>query len=427
MKLDNPKITRAWSFYDWANSVYSLVITSTIFPIFYSVITSEKGSDVRKKIMFLGMQLEADAVYSYSLAVSFVLVVLLSPVLSSIADTLGLKKQFLVFFCVLGSFSCMGLYFFTDFSQIYYGLGLSILASLGFWGSLVFYNSYLPEIASKEKQDALSARGFIFGYVGSVILLIICLVLMLVYKQSANLCFLITGVWWFGFAQYTFYYLPKGKRKNKKVKNFIFASFRELVLVQKQLFSDINLKGFLLAFFFYSVGMQTIFLMATLFGSSEINLEQEKLIATILLLQIEAILGAYLFSKFSTKYGNKKILIVGIFFWIVACIGGYLLDKNNPNVEYHFYMVAGLVGLVMGGIQSLSRSTYSKMLPKTDDTTTFFSFYDIFEKLAIVIGMFVYGYIIDLTGSMRMSILSMGIFFVVSLFFLLKLRPIVKK
>jgi UMF1 family MFS transporter len=422
--LNNPKIIRAWSLYDWSNSVYSLVISSTIFPIFYSSITTEENSVIRKKIELLGFNFEPDAIYSYSLTLSFVLVVLLSPILSSIADTLKIKKKFLIFFCVLGSFSCMGMYFFRTFDDIYILLILSILSSFGFWGSLVFYNSYLPDIASKDKQDEISAKGYVFGYVGSVILMICCLICLMIFHFSPNFCFLITGLWWFIFAQYTFFVLPQDKKVEYNNENFLTKSIKELKLVQNQLFSDHQLRIFLPAFFFYSVGMQTIFLMAVMFGKSEIQLASEKLILTILLLQVEAIIGAFLFSRFSKKYGNKKILILGVIFWVIACIGGFLIDKNHQDKELHFYLLAGLVGLVMGGIQSLSRSTYSKMLPKTTDTATYFSFFDIVEKIAIVLGTLVYGFIIDWTGSMRFSILSMGFFFIIGLIFLLKLKKI---
>ena len=483
---NNPRIIQAWVVYDWANSVYSLVITSTIFPIYYSILTtayekkeyiSETGKwidvPVRNMIKFFGKTYEPDAVYGYSLTLSFFIVVILTPILSSLADIIGNKKSFMQFFCYLGATSCMGLALFTSMETVYLGLLFSITASVGFWGSLVFYNSFLPDIATKDKQDALSARGYVYGYVGSVILVIICLILIQVLARNkeeallyTRISFLLTGAWWFGFSQYTFRYLPKfGEVKDQLPKDLVLLnfknifqshseaggwfevvkrnikfyleiireSFKELFKVGRKLFQTPNLKYFLSSFFFYSVGMQTIFLMATLFGKSEINLAQDKLIITLLLIQIEAIIGAMVFSRLSQKIGNKNVISITVFLWIVVCVWAYFLNKANLNVEYHFYAVAGLVGLVMGGLQAMSRSTYSRLLPENSmDNTTYFSFYDVLEKIAIMIGAFIFSFIIDnydnirvffaqieielpTASGMRFAAFFMGVFFLIGL------------
>lgn len=478
---NNPKITKAWALYDWANSVYSLVITSTIFPIYYSILTtaSEKSEyvqetgqwikvPVRHMITIFGKEYQPDAIYGYSLTISFLIVVLISPFLSSLADTIGNKKSFLQFFCYLGATSCMGLAMFTGMQNVFLGLLFSITASVGFWGSLVFYNSFLPDIATPDKQDALSAQGYVYGYLGSVVLVIICLVLIQVFAENAEeakmytrISFLLTGAWWFGFAQYTFKHLPQfGNIKEQLPKDLVLLnyknifkkheeqggfwevlkdnirfyieigrqSFRELFKVGRVLFKDRNLKFFLSSFFFYSVGMQTIFLMATLFGKSEINLQQDKLIMTLLLIQIEAIIGAVIFSRLSRKIGNKNVISIAIVLWIVACLSAYFLNKENPNVEIQFYVIAGIIGLVMGGLQAMSRSTYSKLLPENSmDNTTFFSFYDVLEKIAIIIGTFIFATMIEKYHNMRYSALSMSAFFFVGLvlirFLKVKLTP----
>ena len=466
---NNPKIMKAWAAYDWANSVYSLVITSTIFPIYYSILTTayEKKEfvettkqwidvPVRHNITLFGEQYHPDAIYGYSLTISFFIVVLLSPFLSSLADTIGNKKSFLQFFCYLGATSCMGLAMFTGMQNVFLGLLFSITASVGFWGSLVFYNSFLPDIATRDKQDALSAKGYVYGYVGSVVLVIICLVLIQFLAQSESpkliltrVSFLLTGAWWFLFSQYTFKHLPKfGTVKDNLPKDLVLLnyknifkkheeqggffgvlrdnirfyidvakeSFRELFKVGKHLFKDTNLKFFLSSFFFYSVGMQTIFLMATLFGKSEINLDQNKLIATLLVIQIEAIIGALFFSWLSRKIGNKNVISITIILWIVACLSAYYLNKENPNVEYQFYGIAAIIGLVMGGLQAMSRSTYSKLLPEDSmDNTTYFSFYDVLEKLAIILGTFIFATLIEHFNNMRYAALSMTVFFALGL------------
>ncbi|WP_255424462.1 MFS transporter [Apibacter sp. HY039] len=443
-KKNDPKIIKGWVFYDWANSVYSLVITSTIFPIFYSSLTTDTykkiynsyqdvwfDEPIQSKIEILGHFFAPDALFSYSLTISFILVVLSTPVLSSIADVTGTKKKFLKFFCYLGSFSCMALFFFTDKSRIIYGLFLNVTASIGFWGSLVFYNSYLPDIATEDEQDRVSAKGYIMGYAGAMILLILCLVLIEKVANVENkefytrLSFILTGIWWLGFGQYTFSVLPDNpKQSGVRKRSLILSSFSNLKKIQTELFEIRNLKYFLFSFFFYSIGIQTIFLMAALFGANEINLNSFKLIISILLTQLIAIIGAYLCSALSKKVGNKMVLIICICIWIGICIAGFLLDKTNPNIEYYFYVVAGMVGLVMGGIQSISRSTYSKMLPEKDQhiTTTYFSFYDVIEKFAIIVGSFIYGLLIDLTGNMRYSILAMSVTFIIGLFFMFFVR-----
>ncbi|MBW8522585.1 MFS transporter [Chryseobacterium chendengshani] len=467
---NNPKIMKAWAVYDWANSVYSLVITSTIFPIYYSILTTkfeqkeyveETGKyidvPVRHLIRIFGTEYQPDAVYGYSLTISFLIVVLLSPFLSSLADTIGNKKSFLQFFCYLGATSCMGLAMFTGMHNVFLGLLFSITASVGFWGSLVFYNSFLPDIATRDKQDALSAKGYVYGYIGSVVLVVICLILIQVLGKGnpekqlifTRISFLLTGAWWFGFSQYTFKHLPQfGDVKEKLPKDLVLLnyknifkgheaqggffevfkdnisfykdiakeSFNELFKVGNELFKDKNLKFFLSSFFFYSVGMQTIFLMATLFGKSEINLAQDKLIGTLLIIQIEAIIGAVLFSRLSRKIGNKNVISIAIVLWIVACTWAYFLNKENPNVEYQFYGVAAVVGLVMGGLQAMSRSTYSKLLPENSmENTTYFSFYDVLEKLAIIIGTFIFATLIEHFNNMRYAALSMTLFFAVGL------------
>jgi len=466
---NDPKIMKAWAYYDWANSVYSLVITSTIFPIYYSIITTayekkefvqETGQwidvPVRNLIKIFGNEYQPDAIYGFSLTISFLIVVFLSPFLSSLADTIGNKKSFLQFFCYLGATSCMGLAMFTGMENVFLGILFSITASVGFWGSLVFYNSFLPDIATPDKQDALSAKGYVFGYIGSVILVIICLVLIQVFAKSpeqakiyTRISFLLTGAWWFGFSQYTFKHLPKfGNVKDKLPKDLVLLnyknifkkheeqggfwevlkdnisfyldigkeSFKELFKVGNTLFANRNLKFFLSSFFFYSVGMQTIFLMATLFGKSEINLAQDKLIMTLLVIQIEAIIGALFFSWLSRKIGNKNVISITVILWIVACLSAYYLNKENPNVEYQFYGIAAIIGLVMGGLQAMSRSTYSKLLPVDSmDNTIYFSFYDVLEKIAIVVGTIIFSAMIEKYHNMRFSALSMSIFFAIGL------------
>jgi UMF1 family MFS transporter len=418
----SPKLVHAWAFYDWANSVYSLVIASTIFPIFYGALFRQKEIDA---VQFIGFSIQSEALIPYVTAFGFLIIAVISPLLSGIADYLGNKKSFMKFFCYLGSISCMSLYFFS-LDNLWLGLISYLFALIGFWGSLVFYNSYLPDIAPKEQQDRVSAKGYSLGYIGSVILLLICLAMVLLVPEKDALqmmrySFLLVGLWWLGFSQYSFKNLPSYKNNNKLRFDILFDGFREL---QKagQLIQQIQpLKRYLTAFFVYSMAVQTIMLIAAYFGEKEVQWGSDSkrtigLIISILVIQLVAIFGAWVTSRLVDIYGNINVLVLLNFLWILICIYAYFVITPND-----FYIAAFCVGLVMGGIQSLSRSTYSKLIPSdSKDTTSFFSFYDVAEKIGIVIGMFTYGYIADITGRIQNAILFFILFFCVGLLLLLR-------
>ncbi len=427
LKKGSKKLLNAWAFYDWANSVYSLVIASAIFPIFYQTLFNASDVDT---INIFGGSIRSTPLISYTTAVAFVVVSLLIPILSGIADYVGNKKIFMKFFCYLGALSCMGLYFFS-LDYIYISLLFYFLALIGFWSSWVFYNSYLPDVAFPEQQDYLSAKGFSLGYIGSVILLLFNLAMIMMPEffglgeggeakmKAMRYSFVSVGVWWILFSQYTFYFLPKGNKSTNKVTyKILFDGFRELQGVYRSLSKNIILKKYLAAFFVYSMAVQTVMLVATYFGEQEINWGDDDqktigLISSILIIQLVAILGAYLTSKSSDRFGNIPTLIVVNGIWATICIIAFFIISPTQ-----FYITAGLVGMVMGGIQALSRSTYSKLLPETTDTASYFSFYDVAEKIGIVIGMLIYGIIDQLTGSMRNSILFLVLFFIVGAFLL---------
>jgi MFS transporter, UMF1 family len=423
VKNREKKIINSWAFYDWANSAYPLVITSAIFPIFYENITTTRvGEEVFDTVVLFGNKFHNTELYSYVIAISFLVVSFTSPILSGIADYTGSKKRFMQFFCYMGAFSCASLYFFTP-DHLALGLISVMLASIGFWGSLVFYNAFLPEIAPSEKHDRISAKGYSLGYLGSSILLILNLVFIMNYEyfgfknslQPVRYSFLTVGLWWIGFSQITFSSLPANSH-NKNVNGNIFTKgYLELKKVWFELKETPRLKRFLQAFFVYSMGIQTVMLMAVLFGKKEIKgMEDSNLIISVLIIQFIGIGGAYLFSFFSSKLGNIKALIIAVFIWICLCTGTYLF-VYEPS---HFYFAAAVVGLIMGGIQSLSRSTYAKMLPDTNDHASYFSFYEVTEKTAIVIGMFSFGFIEGMTGSMRNSIFALIIFFIIGIILL---------
>ena len=421
LQKGSKKLIGAWTFYDWANSVYPLVITTAVFPLYYGAVTGGKNAMVE----IFGQKFINTELYTYTLSASFLIVAFISPILSSIADYMGNKKRFMQFFLYLGSLSVMALFFFKGIDTLWVGITFSILASIGFWGSLVFYNAYLPEVAHPEEQDSVSAKGFIKGYIGSVILLLFILSMIMmphgygfvakgekapqiVYRIS----FVIVGLWWMGFAQYTLHYLPYNMHRRKPEKDFIFKGYRELRQVLRELKNQYTLKVFLISFFLFSAGVQTIIVLAGKFGDEELGLPTTNLIITILLVQLVAVVGAGIFSYISKKIGNISTLKITLVIWILVSFAAYLLPGKSPNVDIYFYTLGGFLGLVLGATQTLARSTYSKLMPEdTVDTATYFSFYDVTEKIAIVTGTVIFGILVGITKSMRTSVLVLTLFF----------------
>jgi UMF1 family MFS transporter len=423
MEKNNPKVTRAWCMYDWANSVFSLTITTAIFPDYFMAMTENPANG--NMVSFLGLDIVNSALFSYAVSFSFLVAAFISPFLSSIADYSGRKKAFMRSFCYLGAAACALLYFFTEETVVFSTL-MFVLAGIGYSGSIVFYNSFLPEIVSEDMADKVSARGFSYGYIGSVILLIFNLLMIMkpewfggiTKTQAVQISFLSVGIWWFAFAQYSFYYLPSNVYKRKGSGNWLFNGWAELKKVWQELSVQVKLKGFLLAFFFYNMGVQTVMYISPIFAKEVVKLETESLIGIILLIQLIAIPGSMFFAWLSGKYGNIKGLMYAVSVWVFVCIGAYYIRGAAD-----FYVLAVVVGFVMGGVQSLSRSTYSKLIPKdSKDHASYFSFYDVVEKVAISLGSFLFAMVRVLTGEMRLSIIFLGVFFVIGLYFLFKTK-----
>lgn len=457
---NNPRVINAWAMYDWANSVFALTIKTAIFPIYYDVITrlaaiefTDKGASI---VDIFGFKVVESAAYSFTLTFGFLTVAIISPLLSGIADYGGIKKKMMQFFVIFGSLGCIGLYF-TNENSISLALILLAIGSIGFNSSLVFYNAFLPIIATKDKIDQVSAKGFSFGYIGSVLLLIINLLIVMMphlffdvagktqelislglteskalndaenhYKIiGMRICFITVGLWWIGFSQITFKHLPKETQVGKITKSIVFKGFNELKKVIKQLNKMPKLKWYILAFWVANTGVQTTMYMASLFGKKEVFKDDPnstaKLIITVLIIQLIAIPGAYLFTYLSKRIGNISTLASTSIFWVIACISAYFVQSQNT-----FYAIAVLVGLLMGGTQSLTRSTFAKLIPKdTIDHASFFSFYDVMDKLSVVAGTFVFGIASQLTGSMRVSALSLASFFIlggIMLYFVNKIK-----
>lgn len=430
------KTIKGWIFYDWANSVYNLVISSAIFPIFYDNVTTkaflkkynetnglaltEVPENVNVTVDIFGTTLSSSVLMSFTLCLSFMVVSILSPMLSGVADFVGSKKKFLKFFCYLGALSCISLYWFGDL-PLEFGMFSVFLASIGFWNSLVFYNAFLPEIAEPKDHDRISANGYTMGYVGSMTLLIICLIMIQgIDVKLTPVSFILVGLWWIGFSQVTYRVLPNNVYDKPKSSKVLLNGFKELKSVFKEFKTYPKLKRYLTAFFFFNTGVQTVMLMAVLYAKKEIFVGEYAesattgLILSILLIQILGALGAFIISKLSSKIGNVKALISVVLIWIPFIVWAYFIDS-----AVEFYFLAAGIGLVMGGTQALSRSTYSKFLPETQDHASYFSFYDVAEKVGIVFGTFFFGLMEYLTDDMRSSIISVVFFFIIGFICLL--------
>lgn len=439
------KIIKGWVMYDWANSVYNLVISSAIFPIFYDTVTtkqylsekhpekswadldpSQLGKGEEVLVDFFGMHIPNSALMSFVLSASFLLVSFSSPFLSGIADYRGNKKRFLQFFCYLGALSCMSLYFFTDLMRdglLEVAMLSLFFASIGFWNSLVFYNSYLPEIAPKKDMDKISARGFSMGYIGSMLLLIICLILIKTQDFPVQYCFILVGLWWIGFSQFTYRVLPNTTSTRVKEKGYIWKGFKELRGVFSEFRKTRRLKRYLTSFFFFNTGVQTVMLMATFFAKKEISwpikdgkVDDSGLIIAILLIQLLGAAGAFIMSRLSGRIGNVKTLGISIVIWLGVCAAAFVIET-----PVQFYGLACAVGIVMGGVQALARSTYSKYLPETEDHASYFSFYDATEKIGIVTGTLFFGLMEIGFDSIRYSVVSVAFFFIVGLLLLFRI------
>lgn len=423
-QLNNSRVVRSWYMYDWANSVYSLVITSAIFPVYYKAVANENGSDM---VNFMGFVVQNSVLYSYALSFSFLFVAAMLPLLSGMADYTGNKKGYMKFFVWIGSLACMGLYFFDGVQMLEWGILCSIVASIGYSGSLVFYDAFLPEIVTEDRYDATSARGYSMGYYGSVIMMVACLVMIIFHQNfgfssegsATRFSFLLVGIWWIGFSYIPLRILPETVRvSNASFRNIWRKGYQEIAKVWNSLEQLPDVKRFLVAFFFYNSGVQTVMYLAALFGTDVLKLESNKLIMTILLIQLVASIGASLFARLSAIKGNRFSLMIMIGIWIGVCIAAYL-----TTTEYQFYALAIVVGMIMGGIQALSRATYSKLIPEnTVDTTSYFSFYDVTYNLSIVVGTFSFGLINQITGNMRYSALGLAIFFILGMLVLMTVK-----
>jgi UMF1 family MFS transporter len=416
-QMNDPKIVRAWYMYDWANSVYALVISSILFPVYYKAVTTVDGND---RVTFFGFNVQNSVLYTYVLSFSFLIVAAMLPLLSGVADYSGDKKRFMKMFVYAGTAACCGLYFFTSVDSLEWGLFCAVLASIGYSGSLVFYDAFLPEIVTRDRYDTTSARGYSMGYYGGIVLMVICLAIIMNAERlgfgsgstgelyASRLSFVLTGIWWIGFSLIPFSRLPSNVHNKPPTTDLWKNGYREINKVWNSLKSQPDLRRYLFAFFFYNSGVQTVMYLAALFGTDVLHLKSDILIAVFLIIQLVGAFGAWTFARLSRVWGNRFALLFMNIVWIGVCLGAYLTTTANQ-----FYVLAVFVGMIMGGIQSLSRATYSKLIPaETKDHASYFSFYDVAFNISIVMGVFSYGLIDHLTGNMRYSALFLSVYFI---------------
>ncbi len=409
---NNPRTLKAWAIFDWANSAYALVITVAIFPGYFLQLTDDT-------VNVLGLRMSDSTLYAWSIALAYLIIAAVSPILSGIADYGGRKKVFLRFFTTLGALACFSLLFFTGMPTLWVGVVGFILATIGFAGGIVFYNSFLPIIATEDRYDDVSAKGFSYGFIGSVILLVINLIVIMNYEwfgfsdglRAVPTAFVMVGLWWIGFAQIPLRRLPED-RPSAPVENLLGKGYQEIRKAWRNLRSNPNAMRFLISFFCYNAGVQAVLFLAATFAEKELHFSSTGLIFLVLILQIVAIGGAWGSAKLSGKKGNKFTIVSMLIIWAIICVVGYFVQTGLD-----FYLLASAVGVVMGGTQSLSRSTYAKLLPEnTPDTASYFSFYDVMDKVSTVVGTFTFGFVEQITGGMRNSVMALAVFFIISLY-----------
>ena len=417
--LNNKKIINGWAFYDWANSAYFLVISTAIFPQYFL-------SNTNPYIPFFGYEISDSAFYSLIVSISYLIIAFSSPILSGIADYGGKRLHFLKMFTLFGSIACMMLALFDSAGSMWIGIVAFMVATIGCAGGLVFYDSYLPDIASKDQYDKVSAKGYTYGYIGSVLLLLFILTMVIKphwYGFTNELLpiqvgFVLVGLWWISFSQITFRRLPRSTKSESFHTGMISKGFEELKKAYHKLQTQPNVKRYLISFFFYFSGVQTVIYLATAFASKILGFETSELIAIILILQLVAIPGAYLFAYIAKLYGSKLSISIMLVMWSLICLFASMLET-----KFSFYIIAAFVGLVLGGIQSMSRSTYTKLLdPNEKDLTCYFSFYDVLYKLSVVFGTALFAILEIATDNMRYSVLGLMVLFIIGLVIFSKVK-----
>ncbi len=416
--------------YDWANSAFATTVIAALLPIYFaSVIVPSTGWGF--KLGSLEISTNATTLWAFLSGTTALFVFLSAPILGAIADISKSKKRFLMTFCFGGSLFT-SLLFFSRSGDVWTTMIFFFLANTCFISANTFYDAFLPHIAPKGEIDQVSGKGYAYGYLGGGLQFLICIILIIAHKKigiektlAVRICLLFTGIWWICFSSITFIWLREPelvKIPNPQYKdnNNLWTYLKTGIIQTRHTIKNIrkrrNLAIFLLAFMFYNDGINTVIRMATIYGKDELGLGNETLMGTLLLVQFVGIGGALLFSRFSKIYGTKKILILILFLWLGILCYAYLM--TGP---IGFWILGIAVGLVLGGSQALSRSMYGSMVP-TNESAEFFGYYSVFAKFSAIWGPFVFGIIRQITGTSRLAILSLVVFFIIGIVLLCFVR-----
>jgi len=406
-----------WYMYDWANSAfYTTVITVFLGPYLSTI--AENAADPNGFISFFGISIKDGSFFSYCISFSVFLQIFFLPIFSSIADRTGRKKEILGGFAFLGSFAAMGMYFLEGTNYLYGG-GLLILSNVAFGIAAVVYNSYLNDLSNEEERDKISSIGWAIGFLGGGLLLALNLAL---YSMASNgqiegidggyavrICLASAGVWWAFFTIIPMITLKfrKPKDQSKRDGNVLVSGFKNFFKTLKEMRRYPKSLAFLIAFLLYNDGVQTVIVMASIFGEKELGFDKSVLITTILMVQFVAFFGALLFNQVASRYGAKNTILVSLIIWTICLFVAFGLVHS----VFSFYILGAFIALVLGGTQAISRSLFSKLIPKGKEAQ-YFSFYEISDRGTSWLGPLLFGLAYQFTDSYRLAILSLIIFFV---------------
>jgi MFS transporter, UMF1 family len=399
------KEENSWVFYDWANSAYSIIITTAVFPLFYKAAANNAGVSAADSTAYLG----------YTIAIATFILAMIGPILGSIADYQGYKKRFFKFFFLMGV-AATAILAFIPSEQWLLLLACYTFAAVGFAGANVFYDAFLVDVTTEERMNRISSRGLGFGYIGSTIPFIISIVIIILAQKNiipisvamaSKVAFLITAAWWGLFA------IPLIKNVHQRYyierePNPVVNSFKRLGSTLKEIQKFRALFLFLLAYFFYIDGVGTIISMSTAYGS-DLGISSTNLLIILFVTQVVAAPFAILYGRLAEKFTGKKMLYVGIIVYIIVCIYAYFLKTTMD-----FWILAMLVATSQGGIQALSRAYFAKLVPK-EKSNEFFGFYNIFGKFASIMGPLLVGVTAQLTGNSSSGVFSLVILFIIGL------------
>ncbi len=401
-----------WYSYDWAMSVFNTSVTTVFLgPYLTSVAEEAAGPDGR--LGFLGLSIPPGSWFSYVLSASVLLQVLVLPLTGAVADRTGRKREMLAGFTALGALSTTGLFFVAD-GRYLLGAVLFALANIAFGAATVVYYSWLPDLAGPDERDAVSSRGWAFGYVGGALLLAVHLGLVLgapslglTTGEAVRICLATAGLWWGAFTVFTV-----SRLRNRPVRDpdavRTRSGFRQLATTLREMRAFPLTLWFLGAYLLFNDGVQTVISLSAVYATEELGLDQSVLTGAILMVQVVAIAGALGLGRLAGRYGAKRVVLGALVAWIGVLLAAFFLEAGAVG---QFYALAAVIGLVQGGTQALSRSLFSQLIPAGKEAE-YYGFYEISDRGTSWLGPLAFGLTYQLTGSYRLAIVSLVVFFV---------------